>query len=139
MENRAQIIETQRGLDILKNSAILSGLNIGGKGLGMVRDIVVAARFGTGWQMDAFLLSLSICEVIYNAFTTPIRITVIPWITKQMRQEDLPDVWKEIFTLLKKLQEEKKTTFVVVTHNEELKKYADRVASMKDGEITSIN
>ena len=46
----------------------------------------------------------------------------------------------EIFKILKKLQEEKKTTFVVVTHNEEWpKKYADRVSHMKDGTITSIS
>jgi len=46
----------------------------------------------------------------------------------------------EIFKLLKSFQKDKKTTFVVVTHNEEWpKKYADRVAQMKDGEITSIS
>lgn len=44
-----------------------------------------------------------------------------------------------IFKLLNKFREEKKTTFVVVTHNEELKKHADRVAQMKDGELTTIS
>jgi len=44
-----------------------------------------------------------------------------------------------IFKLLNKFRAEKKTTFVVVTHNEELKKHADRVAHMKDGELTTIS
>ena len=44
-----------------------------------------------------------------------------------------------IFKLLNKFRDEKKTTFVVVTHNEELKKHADRVAHMKDGELTTIS
>jgi len=44
-----------------------------------------------------------------------------------------------IFKLLNKFRDEKKTTFVVVTHNEELKKHADRVVHMKDGELTTIS
>jgi putative ABC transport system ATP-binding protein len=49
-------------------------------------------------------------------------------------------IGSEIFNLLKELQERKKTTFVVVTHNDAWpKKYADRVATMKDGVVTGIS
>jgi lipoprotein-releasing system ATP-binding protein len=37
--------------------------------------------------------------------------------------------------LFKELKREFKQTFIIVTHNEELAKSADRIIHMKDGEI----
>lgn len=45
---------------------------------------------------------------------------------------------KSILKLLKKMSQELNKTVIVVTHNAELAKVADRVISMKDGEISSV-
>jgi len=42
----------------------------------------------------------------------------------------------EVFALLKKINFELKTTFVVVTHNEKLARQADRILKMVDGQIS---
>lgn len=47
-------------------------------------------------------------------------------------------IGNEIMKLMRSLNREKKITFVVVTHNEAWKSYADRIAYMKDGEIIKI-
>jgi putative ABC transport system ATP-binding protein len=44
----------------------------------------------------------------------------------------------EIMELLKNLNEKSKRTIVLVTHNPEHLKYADKIVHMKDGEITNI-
>lgn len=41
----------------------------------------------------------------------------------------------EVMELLKKINDEKKTTIVMVTHNNELVNYADKVILVKDGEV----
>ncbi len=41
----------------------------------------------------------------------------------------------EVIKLFKKLSEELKTTVIIVTHNRELTKYADRVIKINDGGI----
>ena len=40
--------------------------------------------------------------------------------------------------LLKKINKERGTTFVVVTHDERILNFADRVAYIEDGEIKKI-
>lgn len=42
---------------------------------------------------------------------------------------------KSVMELFKKINAEEKKTFVIITHNEELLQYADRVVFMKDGAI----
>lgn len=41
----------------------------------------------------------------------------------------------EVMELLKKINDEKKTTIVMVTHNNELVNYADKVILVKDGQV----
>ncbi|MGE3063802.1 MAG: ABC transporter ATP-binding protein [bacterium] len=43
---------------------------------------------------------------------------------------------KGVMELFKKINSDKKKTFIIITHNEELLQYADRVVNMKDGKIT---
>ncbi|MHA1650384.1 MAG: ABC transporter ATP-binding protein [Candidatus Helarchaeota archaeon] len=45
---------------------------------------------------------------------------------------------EDIVRLLRKLNKEQGTTIIVVTHDQSLIKYADRVAYLKDGRITEI-
>ncbi len=44
---------------------------------------------------------------------------------------------KEIMDLLKKLNEEERTTIIQVTHNEEWARYADRIVELLDGRVES--
>jgi lipoprotein-releasing system ATP-binding protein len=46
---------------------------------------------------------------------------------------------EEIHNLFIRLKEEKKYTFLIVTHNPELAKMGDRIVSMKDGQIIDYN
>ena len=41
----------------------------------------------------------------------------------------------EVMELLKKINKEKKCTIVMVTHNNELVSYADKVITVKDGQV----
>ncbi|MDD3804270.1 MAG: ABC transporter ATP-binding protein, partial [bacterium] len=42
---------------------------------------------------------------------------------------------KSVMELFKKINYEKKKTFIIITHNEELLQYADTVVNMKDGNV----
>ncbi|TLY39300.1 MAG: ATP-binding cassette domain-containing protein, partial [Nitrospirae bacterium] len=43
-----------------------------------------------------------------------------------------------LFALLKKLNRDRRITFVIVTHNEKLSAQADRLIHMEDGRITQV-
>ena len=46
---------------------------------------------------------------------------------------------KKIITLLKRLHKEKDVTMIVVTHDREIAKYADRIIEIKDGKLVEQN
>jgi lipoprotein-releasing system ATP-binding protein len=41
----------------------------------------------------------------------------------------------EVYKLIHELRDERKQTFVIVTHNQEFAKQSDRVVEMKDGVV----
>lgn len=70
------------------------GLAIVAKALGLGKDIVVAARFGTSFDMDAYLVAFTIPTLIIAWLRSPIRSGFIPHFTECIEKEGEESAWR---------------------------------------------
>ncbi|RKQ69088.1 murein biosynthesis integral membrane protein MurJ [Litorimonas taeanensis] len=63
---------------ILKSGVGIIALIIAGKILGLLKDVVISATFGTGAAIDAYFMAMNISTVFFAAFTTTITLVFLP-------------------------------------------------------------
>ena len=68
--------------------------------LGVGKDIVVAARFGTSSTMDAWLVAATVPMLIGNWFRSPIRSGFVPLFTERLENEGEEAAWRAGGTFL---------------------------------------
>jgi len=79
---------------VLKGAAIISAFTMVGKGLGMVQKMVLAHCFGTGPEMDAFVLAFS--SIVFAFFTIPQQLLspFLPLFAEQKEKAGEPEAWR---------------------------------------------
>lgn len=82
------------------SAAWVIGLALVGKALGLVKDIVVAAQFGTTAVMDAFLVAFTVPTIIHSWLRTPIRSGFIPIFSETLEKEGEEKAWRSVGVLL---------------------------------------
>ncbi|MCD4689853.1 murein biosynthesis integral membrane protein MurJ, partial [bacterium] len=70
------------------------GLAVVAKVLGLGKDIVVAAGFGTSFEMDAYLVAFTVPTLIIAWLRSPIRAGFIPHFTESIESDGEVDAWK---------------------------------------------
>lgn len=65
-----------------------------GKGLGLVKDVVVAAKFGTSASMDSFLVAFTIPMLIVSWFRSPMRSGFVPLFTEDLQRGNEREAWR---------------------------------------------
>ena len=78
LENVNKVSTTRK---IAAGSAVLMAGNALGYGLAMVKEIMVAARFGVSGQMDAFYAAITVPSLITNVFIATFGAVFIPVFT----------------------------------------------------------
>lgn len=88
------------GRRILRSTALVMGLTLASKATGLVREIIVAAQFGTSEQMDAFLVATTIAGLMFVWFRSPITVVFIPLFTEQLAKRGERFAWENASILL---------------------------------------
>jgi putative peptidoglycan lipid II flippase len=86
---------SRRAYRVVTSAAWVISLAIMSKGLGLMKDVVVAAQFGTSATMDAFFVAFSIPTIITLWFRSPIRAGFVPMFTDTVEQRGEAEAWRD--------------------------------------------
>ena len=64
-----------------KSALMISILTLGSKFLGFIREMLIAAKFGSGMETDTFFVALTATSLITTLLTTAISTTFVPVLT----------------------------------------------------------
>jgi len=87
--------EASQTTGIVISTVWVIGLSIVAKALALVKDIIVAARFGTSSEMDSYLVALTIPALVIAWFRSPIRSGFVPLFTERLEQYGEHRAWKD--------------------------------------------
>ncbi|MFQ5903338.1 MAG: murein biosynthesis integral membrane protein MurJ [Candidatus Binatia bacterium] len=88
------------GQRILRSTALLMGLTLTAKATGLLRDIIVAAQFGTSYQMDAFFVAGTIGSLMFVWLRGPIRVVLVPIFTEELTTRGERSAWENASILI---------------------------------------
>jgi putative peptidoglycan lipid II flippase len=91
------------GQKLLRSAALLAGLSLLAKATGVLVDVVVAARFGTSSEMDAFLVAASIAGLMFACLQNPLQVIVIPLFTQHLATRGERSAWADASILINTL------------------------------------
>jgi putative peptidoglycan lipid II flippase len=83
------------GQKILRSTALLMALAVVSKSTGLVREVIVAAQFGTSEQMDAFLVAATIASLIFVWLRSPIRVAFVPFFMEELSARGERAAWEK--------------------------------------------
>lgn len=81
---------------VIVSAVWVIGFMFVGKVLGLVKDVVVASRFGTSASMDAFLVAFTIPTLIVSWFRSPIRSGFVPLFTESLEKKSEKEAWRAV-------------------------------------------
>ncbi|MCK4511672.1 hypothetical protein KAW64_08035, partial [bacterium] len=87
--------EASRNTGIVISTVWVIGLAVAAKGLALVKDIIVAARFGTGFEMDSYLVALTIPGLVIAWIRSPIRSGFVPLFTERLEHDGERKAWND--------------------------------------------
>ncbi len=70
------------------------GMAVIAKALGLGKDVVVAARFGTSFDMDAYLVAFTVPTLIIAWLRSPLRSGFIPHFTESIERDGEASAWR---------------------------------------------
>ncbi len=70
------------------------GMSLIAKALGLGKDIVVAARFGTSFDMDAYLVAFTVPTLFIAWLRSPLRSGFIPHFTESIEKDGEESAWR---------------------------------------------
>lgn len=79
---------------IIVSAIWVVGLAMAGKALGLLKDVVIASRFGTSAEMDAYLVAFTIPAIIVHWFRAPIRAGFVPLFSEALEQKGEKEAWR---------------------------------------------
>ena len=79
---------------VIVSAVWVIGFLVLGKLLGLVKDIVVAAKYGTTSAMDAFLVAFTIPLLISSWLRSPMRSGFIPFFTDSLEKDGERAAWR---------------------------------------------
>ena len=82
-----------------RSTAIVTGLTVAGMGLGFWANMLTAARFGVGADMDAYLAATTLPSLISLILTTSLAASFIPVFTAE-RQKAPAEAWRVAATFM---------------------------------------
>ena len=85
---------------VVASAVWVVGFAIVVKALGLVKDVVVASRFGTTAVMDAFLVAFTISTIIEHWLRWPIRAGFVPLFTEALEKRGEDEAWRAAGTFL---------------------------------------
>lgn len=91
---------TSSGQRILRSTALVIGLTLTAKATGLLRDIIMAAQFGTSQEMDAFLVSGMIASLMFVLLKNPIQVVLVPLFTKDLTTRGERTAWENASILI---------------------------------------
>lgn len=83
-----------RSKQIVKNSSIISALNILGFATALVIDVIVAARFGLQQETDAFFIAFAIPQFLMAVFLVAFNVVLVPLFTQIITENEISKLWK---------------------------------------------
>jgi putative peptidoglycan lipid II flippase len=88
------------GQKILRSTALVMLLSVLGKATGLIREIIVAAQFGTSEQMDAFLVAATIVSLIFVWIRSPIRVALVPFLMEERSAHGEHAAWQKASVII---------------------------------------
>jgi len=85
---------------VVISAAVVIGLALVAKALGLFKDVVVASRFGTSVTMDAFLVAFTIPTIIISWLESPIRAGFIPLFMERLERKGEHAAWRDVGVFL---------------------------------------
>lgn len=85
---------------LARAAGMLMFVTIISKLIGFVRDALVAGTFGTTYQSDAYLLSLTIPNILFNIFGMAITTTFIPILSESFSKKSKEDMFEFANTIM---------------------------------------
>ena len=82
------------GVRVIVSAVWVIGFMVLGKVLGLVKDVVVAAEYGTSASMDAFLVAFTIPLLISSWLRSPIRSGFVPLFTEGLERDGEATTWR---------------------------------------------
>lgn len=89
-ENRAK----DRTAGVIVSAVWVIGFAIVVKALGLFKDVIVASKFGTTAQMDAFLVAFTIPTIVTHWMRTPVRAGFVPLFTEALEKQGEDEAWR---------------------------------------------
>ncbi|MGH7962805.1 MAG: lipid II flippase MurJ, partial [Candidatus Binatia bacterium] len=91
------------GKKIAKASGILMGLGFLTTGIGLVKQILIAAQFGTSETMDAYVVAITVVGLILLWLELPISQVIIPMFRYDLARQGEQGAWANISVLFNNL------------------------------------
>ncbi len=87
--------EASRTTGIVISTVWVIGLAMGAKVLALIKDIIIAARFGTSSDMDSYLVALTIPALVIAWLRSPIRSGFVPLFTERLERDGERKAWND--------------------------------------------
>lgn len=98
--SRIKLEMKSSGQKILRSTMLVMLLTLLGKATGLIRDVIVAAQFGTSWEMDAFFVAATIGSLMFIWIKSPIRVVLVPLFTEELTARGERSAWADASVLI---------------------------------------
>ena len=85
---------------ILRSATLVMALTLLSKASGLFLDIIVAAKFGTSPETDAFLVAATIASLLFVWLNNPIRVVFVPLFTQDLTIQGERTAWDNASILI---------------------------------------
>lgn len=94
---------------VAQAAILLSILGLLSKGIGFVREVVIARQFGATWQTDAFLVGMMVPNLVLGLVAGGLTTLIIPWYVGHRREDperarvlvnQVAVVWGTVFAIV---------------------------------------
>jgi len=92
--------QQNRSTRVVASAVWVVGFAVVVKALGLIKDVVVASRFGTTAVMDAFLVAFTISTIIMHWLRSPVRAGFVPLFTEELEKRGEEEAWRAAGTFL---------------------------------------
>jgi len=85
---------------IVKNSTVISALNVLGFVTALIIDVIVAAQFGLQQETDAFFIAFAVPQFLMAVFLVAINVVLVPLFSQVIVEKGRAELWRLSSNLL---------------------------------------